>query len=144
MMNILNQIENKIPVLEDRGELRKLVSGALDLGEELLISGAEVARVEDTIRRVCLAYGAESADVFTITSTVIVTVDFGERGSITQTRRILGTKFNLTSLEALNDLSRRACSSRMGPVQLQNELKQISKLPKYSYGQTFMWRCWIW
>ena len=105
MMNILNQIENKIPVLEDRGELRKLVSGALDLGEELLISGAEVARVEDTIRRVCLAYGAESADVFTITSTVIVTVDFGERGSITQTRRISGTKFNLTSLEALNDLS---------------------------------------
>lgn len=140
MMNILNQIENKIPVLEDRGELRKLVSGALDLGEELLISGAEVARVEDTIRRVCLAYGAESADVFTITSTVIVTVDFGERGSITQTRRISGTKFNLTSLEALNDLSRRACSSRMGPVQLQNELKQISKLPKYSYGQT----CGIW
>lgn len=139
-MNILNNIENKIPALEDRRELRQLVSGALDLGEELLISGAEVARVEDTIRRVCLAYGAESVDVFTITSTVIVTVDFGEKGSITHTRRISGTKFNLTALEALNDLSRRACTSRMEPVQLHNELKQIGKLPKYTSLQT----CGIW
>ena len=32
---------------------------AMTIGEQLLISGAEVGRVEDTIRRICLAYGAE-------------------------------------------------------------------------------------
>ena len=139
-MKILNQFENKIQVPESRRELRQLVSAALDLGEELLICGAEVARVEDTIKRVCLAYGAESVDVFTITSTVIVTVDFGEQGSITQTRRISGMKFNLSALEALNDLSRRACSFRMEPAQLHSELRRIGELPKYSFGQN----CGIW
>lgn len=121
-------------------ELTQFVSGALDLGEELLISGAEVARVEDTIRRLCVAYGAESVDVFTITSSVIVTADFGERGCITQTRRISGLKFNLSAFEALNGLSRRACSERMEPVKLREELNHIGSLPKYSYGQN----CGIW
>ena len=121
-------------------ELTQFVSGALDLGEELLISGAEVARVEDTIRRLCMAYGAESVDVFTITSSVIVTADFGERGCITQTRRISGLKFNLSAFEALNGLSRRACSERMEPVKLREELTHIGSLPKYSYGQN----CGIW
>ena len=121
-------------------ELTQFVSGALDLGEELLISGAEVARVEDTIRRLCMAYGAESVDVFTITSSVIVTADFGERGCITQTRRISGLKFNLSAFEALNGLSRRACSERMEPVKLREELNHIGSLPKYSYGQN----CGIW
>ena len=32
--------------------------------EQLLCCGAEVGRVEDTIRRICLAYGATRADVF--------------------------------------------------------------------------------
>lgn len=31
---------------------------AMTIGEHLLISGAEVGRVEDTIRRICMAYGA--------------------------------------------------------------------------------------
>ena len=87
-----------------------------------------------------MAYGAESVDVFTITSSVIVTADFGERGSITQTRRISGLKFNLSAFEALNGLSRQACSSRMEPVQLRAELKRIGSLPKYTYGQN----CGIW
>ena len=127
-------------IFGSKRELTQFVSGALDLGEELLISGAEVARVEDTIRRLCMAYGAESVDVFTITSSVIVTADFGERGCITQTRRISGLKFNLSAFEALNGLSRRACSERMEPVKLREELNHIGSLPKYSYGQN----CGIW
>ncbi|MBQ8562300.1 MAG: threonine/serine exporter family protein [Firmicutes bacterium] len=139
-MKILERAENKIPVFENRRELTQFVSGALDLGEELLISGAEVARVEDTIKRLCTAYGAESVDVFTITSSVIVTADFGQRGCITQTRRIAGLKFNLSAFEALNDLSRRACSLRMEPALLRAELNGICGLPKYTYGQN----CGIW
>lgn len=127
-------------IFGSKRELTQFVSGALDLGEELLISGAEVARVEDTLRRLCMAYGAESVDVFTITSSVIVTADFGERGCITQTRRISGLKFNLSAFEALNGLSRRACSERMEPVKLREELNHIGSLPKYSYGQN----CGIW
>lgn len=143
-MKVLDQVEKNIqkemPVFGSKREIGRFVSGALDLGEDLLICGGEVARVEDTIRRLCLAYGAENVDVFTITSSVIVTADFGEKGSITQTRRISGLKYNLSALEALNDLSRRACSSRMEPGKLREELNRINGLKKYSYGQN----CGIW
>ena len=36
------------------------LSNALSIGEQMLRSGAEVSRVEDSIRRICTAYGAPS------------------------------------------------------------------------------------
>ncbi len=39
---------------------REFLFNALNIGEEMLRSGAEVSRVEDSIRRICKAYGAES------------------------------------------------------------------------------------
>lgn len=45
-------------------ETGQLLSAALDLGEQMLICGGEVNRVEDTICRLCKAYGAKKVDVF--------------------------------------------------------------------------------
>ena len=70
---------------ESSSELTHLVATAMDLGEQLLMSGGEVARVEDTMRRLCHAYGADSVDVLTITSSIILTANFPGKGSVTQT-----------------------------------------------------------
>ena len=50
----------------DRPE--QTLSAVLDAGELLLTSGAEAARVEDTMRRLARAYGFVRADVLTIMS----------------------------------------------------------------------------
>ena len=47
-----------------REEAEQYLYYAMTIGEQLLCCGAEVGRVEDTIRRICLAYGATRADVF--------------------------------------------------------------------------------
>ena len=65
------------------------LSLALDVGERILKSGGEVSRVEDTITRICKAYGMERVDVFTITGMIVATVKGESFGTITQTRRIL-------------------------------------------------------
>ena len=52
----------------------RTLKSILDAGEIILKSGGEVNRVEDTITRMCLAYGFLRADVFTITSSIVVTV----------------------------------------------------------------------
>ncbi len=52
----------------NREEAEQYLYCAMSIGEQLLISGAEVGRVEDTICRICKAYGAERVDVFSITS----------------------------------------------------------------------------
>ena len=46
----------------------------MGIGEQMLLCGAEVHRVEDSMERVCLAFGAKRVDVFSITSSLVVTV----------------------------------------------------------------------
>ena len=57
-----------------REEAEQYLYYAMTIGEQLLCCGAEVGRVEDTIRRICLAYGATRADVFSITSSIVTTI----------------------------------------------------------------------
>ena len=62
-----------------REEAEQYLYYAMTIGEQLLCCGAEVGRVEDTIRRICLAYGATRADVFSITSSIVTTIYGGFR-----------------------------------------------------------------
>lgn len=60
----------------------------LDMGEALLSSGAEIFRVEDTLNRMGYACGATQMNVFVITSSIVITMEFPGEGARTQTRRI--------------------------------------------------------
>lgn len=73
-----------------RDEAEQYLYYAMTIGEQLLCCGAEVGRVEDTIRRICLAYGASRADVFSITSSIVTTIYGEDFGICTQTRRVPG------------------------------------------------------
>lgn len=111
------------------------LSIALEIGERLLVCGAEISRVEDTITRICRAYGASRVDVFTITSSIVVTAWGAEAVPVTQTRRVTGMAFNLTALSELNALSRRICAGRPENAEVAAELKRIDALPMYGFGQ---------
>ncbi len=50
----------------------------LDMGDALLNSGAEIFRVEDTLNRMGYACGATQMNVFVITSSIVITMDFRE------------------------------------------------------------------
>jgi uncharacterized membrane protein YjjP (DUF1212 family) len=71
---------------EDSMESEQLLTCALDIGEQMLISGAEIGRVEDSIRLICSAYGCHRTDVFTITSSIVVSIEDNNRRFFTQTR----------------------------------------------------------
>ena len=134
------EITNQTAPAGDAGELGRLEAAArtneylyqiLDIGQAMLQSGAEVSRVEDSIRRLCLAFGAERADVFTITSSIVVTVYAHKFGTLTQTRRISGTQFDLHRLELLNALSRRICAEHLGPEETARALEEVQAVPQY-------------
>ena len=61
---------------------------SLDVGEELLKSGAEVNRVEDTIDRICHAYGALHVEVFAINSLIMASVRLADQSYSSQIRRV--------------------------------------------------------
>ena len=100
---------------------------AIDIGKAMLSSGAEVNRVEDTIERICLAYGCTEADVFSITSEIIVTVRIGT-DSYTQSKRIRSYTYNLKQLEELNRLSREICEGTPDPNIIHGKIEEIVKV----------------
>ena len=107
---------------------------ALDVGEGMLKNGAEVARVEDTIERICHAYGAVHVEVFTIISMINAAVRMPDGSYSSQLRRVKQTSINLDRLEGLNNLSRKIC--RETPSldefdEMLHELKSKHAYPKW-------------
>ena len=103
----------------------ELISCALDIGEQMLLSGAEVGRVETSVKLICTAYGCSRTDVFTITSSIVVSIVSADGVHITQTRRIMGGSTNLTRLDRLNSLSRELCRTTPDYAYAQEKLKDI-------------------
>ena len=82
---------------------------AMDIGEQMLVCGAEIHRVEDSIERMCYALGATRVDVFIITSSMVVTAHNENGDTFTQTRRVLSSNTDIEKLHRLNELSREIC-----------------------------------
>lgn len=118
--------------------MKEILNCAMDIGEGMLTSGAEVHRVEDCMNRVCRAYGAVRVDAFIITSSMVVTVVDALGESHTQTRRIatLGTDFY--KLDKLNALSRKICTEKPTAKEIQEELSGIKKGKSYPEWVLFL------
>ena len=112
-------------------ESQQLLACALDIGEQMLISGAEVGRVEAAIRFICTAYGCSRTDVFTITSSIVVSAAWPDGSHATQTRRITGTRTDLTRLHRLNSLSREIYADRPSYEYVQTRLSEICTQKPY-------------
>lgn len=111
--------------------MERLFDCAVDIGEQMLTSGAEVHRVEESIQRMCLAFGAKRADAFVITTSMVVTIYMDHGKSCTQTRRIHGAGTDFEKLHRLNELSRRICREQMTEQEIRAELEQAVTCKKY-------------
>lgn len=109
----------------------QIISCILDIGELLLTSGAEIMRCEDTISRLCKSYEFEDVDVFTITSSIVITVTTKEGRIFTQTRRIKSRDTNLDMVARANALSRKICVSPLPPQELKNAVKDLGNEKTY-------------
>ena len=89
----------------------------LNIGEIMIKNGSEVKRVEETITLMGKAYGAAKMDVFVITSSIVVTMNFDNEKSVSRTRRILQSPVtDFRKLENINNLSRRYCCDKFSPL----------------------------
>lgn len=107
-------------------EKRQFISCMLDIGTEMVKSGAEISRVEDTLIRMGLSYGAKRVNAFALASNILISVEFQGGEEITRTRRInKGLQNDFSKLEELNDLSRRFCGGNMSVFELHLEYLKI-------------------
>lgn len=105
---------------------------AMDVGEKLLQYGAETSRTEDSIRRICMAYGASRVDVFSITVNIEATMHI-DHETYTQTRRIDSARMDTEKLSACNQLSRDICSKTPSLEIVEKRIEEIETFQNYSY-----------
>lgn len=118
--------------MANKSNSENLLTVIMNLGKEMLMCGAEVNRVEDTISRLCIAYGLENAEIFSITSLILVTARDKDGNSFSQSRRITSYVFNFYRLEELNALSRTVCQSTPSAEDFQVMLDEIIKHSHFS------------
>lgn len=111
---------------------------ALDVGAETLRVGGEIHRVEDTVTRICRAYGAEAVEVFAITSLITAEVRMPDGSYATRNRRVPITYNHLSRLEALNALSRTICKQPISALEVKTRLDQIRR-----YRPVPEWLCYL-
>ncbi len=104
---------------------------ALDVGEGMLKNGGEVARVEDTIKRICRAYGARHVEVFTIVSVIHASIRMQDGSYSSQMRRVYTTGIDLSAVERLNKLSRLVCTERTPLSYFEAKLEEALKGKSY-------------
>ncbi len=111
---------------------------ALDIGEGLLRSGAEIRRVEQAIERISKAYGAAHIEVFSIHSLIIASLRMPDGSYSSQTRRILNVSNHLMCLERYNDLLRKICSETIDFDEVDAEIREIKQKSKYPFILTML------
>lgn len=87
-----------------------LLEGSAEIGCRLLGCGAEIYRVEDTVRRILGAYGV-SGEVFAIPNCLIVSITDPDGHILTRMRRAEVQGTDLEALERYNEMSRRICAN---------------------------------
>lgn len=110
-----------------------LVQLGCELGVQLMRCGAEIYRVEDSIRRLMTAYGAPQPQVFAIPSCLIVSVSLADSQPITQVCRIPGHGIDLDRLEQCNALCRRLCRDTPSVETARTQVQQLDAVcPRFS------------
>lgn len=108
-------------------DYNQLLEGVCEMGYRLLGCGAEIYRVEDTIRRLSAAYGVQ-AEIFTIPNCLIVSVTTPDGQQLTKMRQAKISGTDILALEAYNGLSRRLCADPPAdPREIRHQLDLITR-----------------
>ena len=109
----------------------KLLQNVLDISEEMLVAGAEVNRVEDSIERMLSAYDCpfDRVNAFITTTNIQVTFEDPKGDIITQIRRVKRSDTNFDRLDYLNDLSRYICSEKPDLETMRSKYLEVMSRP---------------
>lgn len=99
----------------------------LEIGRRLVETGAEVRRVEDTITRICTAYGFDDCEIYAVTSLIVATIKGPDGKHYTQSVRVVSSGTDLGRLEELNAQSRYICENTPSIEELTKSIKSYER-----------------
>lgn len=108
-----------------------------DIGETLLKNGAEIVRIESTIRHVADALDLKEFDSFVLINGIFMTARLKDQTVQARVRDIPISPINLGRIEEINTLSRRIAEQKYTPEEAKERLETIKKEHFASVGLKF-------
>lgn len=108
-----------------------LLNFSLLTGEIMLENGAETSRVEDTISRIILTSGCQTAEAFATPTGIFVSLDHTDTDLLTVVRRVKRRRINLNRIALANNVSRDFCSGIIPLESAMYQMQQIKEEPEY-------------
>lgn len=105
-----------------------LLKNIAEIGRLLLKNGAEIYRVEESLERMCKAYGFKDIAVFAIPTYFTISVSFNDDSSHTLTKRTLHNRTNLDAVYELNNLVREICQNKPNLDYLKIKIKEFKNI----------------
>ncbi|MCD7834899.1 MAG: threonine/serine exporter family protein [Lachnospiraceae bacterium] len=120
-------------------EAEYILDFALKLSEKMLISGANLERVNDTVYRICDSYGCDDVHFFSLNCYLTLSLKDADGKRVTGQRCIRsGMDTHLENLSRLNQLSREICAKKPDPVNLEGLLEEAVNSKGYSVRTRLM------
>ncbi|MCD8366703.1 MAG: threonine/serine exporter family protein [Clostridiales bacterium] len=114
-------------------DLNQLLEFILKFSERMLVSGANLERLDDSVYRICDAYGCQDVHFFSLNCYVSLCMKDAEGNKAMGQRCIWsGTDTHLENLSRLNQLSRRICAEPPEPAALEGMLNEAVNTKGYS------------
>lgn len=109
----------------------KILQTSTLAGKLLLENGAEIYRVEETICKICNAYGIDNVDSYVTPTGIMVSLtENNETFSIV--KRVTNRRINLNIIDQINDLSRKVAVSKIPIESFNDKLLEIKHSKNYS------------
>ncbi len=108
---------------------KKVMETALLAGHILLENGAEIFRVEETIRRICLHYGVQSENAFVLSNGIFITGGSEQEKFFAKVQHIPVSGTHLNKVAAVNQLSREIEAGYYTIEEASMALESIKAMP---------------
>lgn len=118
-------------------DIMHVMDFAADLGEEVLVCGGELWRVEEVIRSIFCTYGLQDGGVFMLPHTLIVSARAGDSEEYVMRQKSVGEIIiNMEELSRLTTLIHKIHMEKPDPNELKGMLKQAVKGDGYPAAVT--------
>lgn len=116
--------------LEQDKQRSEALDAAAQAGKLLLESGAEIARVEETMARICTHYGVREESFYVLSNGIFLTDEDGEGRCYARTEHIPIHQTRLDRVAAVNQLSREIERGEHGLEEAREILDRIASMPE--------------
>lgn len=129
-------MENASKLPSTSPEYRRALDLAMEAGHILLENGAEIARVEETMEKICAHYGVETGEFFVLSNGIFTTAGHAEENAYARVQHIPVKGTRMDKIVAVNQLSREIVEGRYDCIgDAEARLEEIRRMPGES-----MWK----